>query len=303
MIFRQSPPGYRNVCGPLIEALQTKLNEAGCPAGAVDGRWGKDTVAGLIAWQEKNALAQTGEVNDQTWTRLMGVEVPALFQRVLQLTGDWEGTGYGGANGNFDGQGITWGVVGFTWRNGELQGILKEIKSKYPSRFNEAFGTLREELVGILGKPLPAQMTWARGISIHSGQDILPPWAEAFHKLGDMPEVQVIENSHALHYWDAGQALAQKLSLESDVGLAMCFDIVNQITVTHPMLDEIHAGYMAGMSEPDKMKLIAQVLAEHANPTYFKDVLARKMTFALGYGTVHGDKYNVGCWGIGSGIS
>jgi hypothetical protein len=95
-------------------------------------------------------LPENGIIDDATWTALMATPVPALSRRALQLTGAWEGTGYSGANGNFDGQGITWGVVGFTWKNGELQDLLNEVRAQHPAVFDTAFGSLAGEMKRIL---------------------------------------------------------------------------------------------------------------------------------------------------------
>jgi len=299
MTFKQSPPGFQNVRGPLIQTVQAKLNAAGFNAGAVDGVWGNKTMAALRAWQSANNIQPTGEVNDATWSGLTGNSVPDLSQRALQLTGDWEGTGYGGANGNFDGQGITWGVVGFTWGNGELQRILAEVQSRYPATFAKAFGNLAAQIVNVLGQPLPSQMAWARSISVNGGDKIADPWSGAFKELGNAPEVQAIENQHAQHYWLAGAQFAADFGLTSEMGQALCFDIAVQNTVTDAMISEILAKTGQAMSEPDKIKIIAHIVADHANPKYYDDVLKRKMTFATGQGPVHEALYDISCWGIG----
>lgn len=300
MTFKQSPAGYSNVKGPIVQKIQAQLNLAGHDAGPEDGAWGRSTVNALKAWQEAQGLAPTAVVDDQVWAALVASPVPDLPSRALQLTGVWEGTGYSGANGNFDGQGITWGVVGFTWANGELQGILDEIREQHSAIFSASFGALEEEIVNILGQPRPAQMTWARSISTNGGENIDSAWAAAFKALGDTPEVQSIENAHAQHYWNAGLPFANDFGLQSEAGLALCFDIAVQNRVTDDMIAEIQRRIgNGGMSEPEKMQIVAHVVADYANPTYYNDVLKRKLTFATGQGSVHGDLYDIGCWGIG----
>lgn len=299
MTIKQSPPGFKQVEGPLVEAVQKRLAQAGFDPGAPDGVWGTHTLTALQAWQQANNLPATGEIDDLTWSTLMTIPAPDLSQRALQLTGAWEGTGYGGANGNFDGQGITWGVVGFTWKNGELQDLLKEVQANFPAVFSDAFGSLEQEMVRVLNLPRPAQMTFAQEISIDGGERIEPAWAVAFKRLGSTPEVQAIENAHASHYWVAGLRYATLFGgLTSERGLALCFDIAVQNTVTDAMISEIQ-NQVAGLPELDSMQVIAQVVADHANPTYYNDVLKRKMIFLTGQGPVHGDRYDIGCWGIG----
>jgi hypothetical protein len=141
-------------------------------------------------------------------------------------------------------------------------------------------------------------MTWAQSISSNGRNSIEPQWAAAFRVLGNDAQVQSIENAHAQHYWTAGANFAQQFGLQSDRALALCFDVAVQNTVTHPMIDEIQQ-QIAGADEGDRLQIVAHVVAEHSNPKYFNDVFKRKMTFINGQGTVHGDRYDISCWGIG----
>jgi Putative peptidoglycan binding domain len=299
MTFKQSPTGFRNVRGPIVQKIQRQLNQAGFDAGSVDGVWGNQTISALKAWQLSKELAQTAMVDDQTWDGLMAAPRPDILERSLQLTADWEGTGYGGTNGNFDEQGITWGFLGFTWKNGEVQAILEEIRADHPAIFSVAFGGLAPEMVRILGLQRPDQMKFATEISIQGGQKIRPEWAACFKALGDTLEVQQIENRIAKdRYWQAASNLFGEFGLASERAKALCFDIVVQITVTGQIKAEVHAS-ADGKSENVKMKTLAEVVADHAKDEYRHDVLTRKMTFVDGQGAVHGDKYDIGCWGIG----
>jgi hypothetical protein len=73
-----------------------------------------------------------------------------------------------------------------------------------------------------------------------------------------------------------------------------------QNTVTDGMITEIQQKVAnAGASEHEKMQIVAHVIADHANPRFFNDVLKRKMTFVTGQGKVHGHLYDINCWGIG----
>ena len=54
-----------------------------------------------------------------------------FLSSLLQITADYKGTGFTLANGNFDGAGITWGIVGFTLSNGELSTMLRDVDQQF----------------------------------------------------------------------------------------------------------------------------------------------------------------------------
>ena len=84
MTFKQSPAGYSNVKGPIVQKIQAQLNLSGHNAGPEDGAWGRSTVNALKAWQEAQGLAPTAVVDDQVWTALVASPVPDLPSRALQ---------------------------------------------------------------------------------------------------------------------------------------------------------------------------------------------------------------------------
>ena len=64
---------------------------------------------------------------------------PPIFERCLQVVASFEGTGFTLIEGNFDGAGLTWGIIGFTLRDGELGQVLSDINSRHPDLFSQAF--------------------------------------------------------------------------------------------------------------------------------------------------------------------
>jgi hypothetical protein len=153
-------------------------------------------------------------------------------------------------------------------------------------------------MLQVLGEPLSRQMDFAQRISIGGGAQIASSWREAFHALGAAAEVQAIQNRLARdRYWKTASDLAEEFSLQSDAGLALCFDIAVQNTVTPQMKTEVHR-QADGQPEKARMHALAAVVAAHAKAEYQHDVLARKMTFVEGRGEIHGAKYDLGCWGL-----
>ena len=294
MKFTKPKAGFRAPNGQIIKNIQTKLQMA-----TVDGVFGNDTDKAVRQWQGNNAISVTGAVDDKTWSQLMQSPPPMLMERALQLTAAFEGNGFGLANGNFDGQGLTWGIIGFTWSNNEVQQILAEAHKTYPVAFSDAFGALESKILAVLEMDHSSQMQWAYSVSVGNGERILPDWSTAFATLGAVVGVQAIQLGRVQsRYWSRAATDAATLNVQSEPGQALCFDIaVQNGGLDAGEIQNIQNAQAA--SEPALLKIVAQVVADHARPQYRQDVLTRKMTFATGKGTVHGDQYDISSWGIG----
>src|SRR5262245_50822161 len=95
--------------GHLVKRLQRAL---GFSEPDIDGILGGQTRDGVKAFQKSNGLPETGLVDVDAWGGITGLAVPSVEERALALTADFEGHGFELAQGNFDGAGITWGVIG-----------------------------------------------------------------------------------------------------------------------------------------------------------------------------------------------
>src|ERR1043166_6530186 len=131
--------------------MQQALISAGFLHDKDDGVFCGNTEAAVRSFQQQNQIPANGKVDDQTWQKLLYYPVPDLKQRCLQLTADFEGSGFTKTVGNFDGAGITWGIIGFTLSNGELGAVLNESRTKHPGVFSEAFGNWEAKIVQVLG--------------------------------------------------------------------------------------------------------------------------------------------------------
>jgi hypothetical protein len=273
----------------------------------LDGIYGNDTEVALKDFQRKQGFQPNGKVTDETWSKLTGGRPPALLDRCLQLTGDFEGQGFQKVVGNFDGAGLTWGIIGFTLQHGELQKILTEVRQKQPALFERAFGDLQDELIRVLGQSVSEQLDWADGISIGSEKyRVEQRWEEAFATLGAFPEVQAVQLERVTKYWDMALRDAERFGLEMEMGLSLCFDIAVQNggidfdgeeRLIKAWIDENPGG-----SERDRRVCIADVVAENSRPQYVEDVRQRKRTVATGEGRVHGARYSTQDWGLGENL-
>lgn len=301
--FQRAPSGFRTVQGELVRKFQVVLKDGGFLDDTADGVYGGRTEAALKKFQEQKQLPVTGKVDSQTWQSLMGTSAPDLKQRCLQVTADFEGTGFTKCVGNFDGAGLTWGIIGFTLSNGELGAVLKKIRTSHPVVFSTAFGNLEAKIVEVLGSSHAAQMNFANSISVGPKKmQILPEWAAAFERLGKDEKVQAIQLERTEKYFDIALRDVETFTVENELGLALCFDIAVQNggvdqTEGNRIRNKINQNPPA---TPQALrKIIANVVADNgSNPLFIEDVRKRKLTIATTQGIVHGSKFDIQTWGL-----
>ena len=311
MPSKTTPPSTgsfgRGSFGDLVAVLQTGLAALGHYTRKVDGDFGGGTESAVRSFQMDARKSATGRADPATWLGATGLPWPSLFQRSLQLTSRFEGHGYSLIVGNFDGAGLTWGVVGFTLRHGEIQVLINEIDARAPELLAAAFGqeSAAELVTRIRTQKLDAVMRWADSISVGSkGQLVAEPWRSGFATLGSQPLVQELQRRRAREkYFDTAVATAARLSMSEEQSIALCFDVHVQNGGVK-RADE--ASYLKAMkasrrapSERARRELLARLVADSARPKYRDDVFARKNAIATGEGIVHGQFFDLAQWGFG----
>jgi peptidoglycan hydrolase-like protein with peptidoglycan-binding domain len=288
--------------GDIVRSLQSQLK---FPPAQVDGQYGKMTATAVTGFQTSNALPATGEVDDDTWVKLMPDPIPEVKQRALQLTAAFEGHGFSLAQGNFDGAGITWGIIGFTLQGGELGKIVKQIEADHPGMVEAAFGSsAAAQLFEILDAAWPAQLSFANSISLGALKAVLAePWLSGFRQFGEQPAVQQLQLAIVdTDYFEPALSTASRFNLTTELGVALAFDIhVQNGSVTAAAAQQIEATLAAHPSdrEQDVRVAIANAVANTASNVAFReDVRQRKLTVATGSGQVHGGTYVLRNWGL-----
>lgn len=295
--------------GMIAKRIQTDLQRQGFVAGDpltfADGDFGGKTQMALQALQTARGLPATGAVDDATWQQLTTDPLPSLFERCLQVTAAFEGHGFGLAKGNFDGAGITWGVIGFTLSNGEIQAVLKAAEQQAPGTLARVMGPLAARWQAITAKPLGQQIEWANAMSSGPNKEGLPAeWLHAFARLGDEPGIKRIQMQRAYdRYFVPCAAAAARLNLQSELGVMLAFDVHVQNGGFKPGAVEQAAALPAGTAESVRREKLAAWVAQSARRKYQADVLSRKRTIALGQGVVHGAPYTLASWGLGEEVA
>ena len=302
VLFERAKSGYRAVRGDLVRSIQTRLKATGADPGEVDGIYGRDTEGALKLWQATCGMADSGRLCVASWSKLVEAPLPSMLERCLQLTSDFEGHGYAKVVGNFDGAWLTWGIIGFTLRNGEIQKILAKVRSEHPGLLRDVLGPLEAVLLRVLAGGTDTQEGWANDISVGSNHyRVLPEWEEAFANLGTCPEVRRIQLEGVENYWRLAQRNAAQFGLKSERGLALCFDIAVQnggISQAEERRIRRLFAETPPSSELDRRVVIADVVAEDSKPRFVEDVRLRKRAIAVGEGMVHGARYAIREWGI-----
>lgn len=291
----------RGARGAIIQHIQETLTAAGFDTKGHDGVYGGDTTTAVTAFQKAHGLPETGNVDEATWLELMSGPIPPVLDRCLGLTATFEGHGFTLAQGNFDGAGVTWGIIGFTLKHGELKTILKSAFAEDPDLVRSCFGDQTDELLAILEKPLAEQIAWADSISVPpSKAPLQEPWKSAFAKFGNTALAQRLQLERVRDaYYTPALATAKKFGLKTEVGAALCFDIhVQNGGIKSAAENVVRSKMTADMPESEVRLLIANAVADNALAQWREDVRTRKVAIAKGEGTVHGLKAELPNWGL-----
>jgi len=291
--------------GMIAKRIQLDLLRQGFCVGPADkfadGVYGNDTITALSQLQSVRSLPVTGAVEEATWQQLTTEPLPTLFERCLSITAEFEGHGFGLLQGNFDGAGLTWGVIGFTLSNGEIQKLLAEAEAIVPGTLDRVLGPLAPVWREKTALPLARQVAWADSISSGPDKSRVPPeWKSAFARLGDEPIVKRLQMQRAYDaYFVPAAATARKLRLSSELGVALCFDChvqngksrVQAVTELAPLAGRI--------AEAEMRTRLANRVADLSSPRWREDVRGRKTTLALGEADFRGRHFRLAHWGLG----
>jgi hypothetical protein len=288
--------------GDLIRKLQQRLTARGFDTKGVDGVYGKDTEAAVSAFQQTTNLPVTNGVDEVTWQSVMDAAIPSVRDRSLQLTAAFENHGFTLAQGNFDGAGITWGIIGFTLKHGEITKICSDIFERRPELMRDAFGDNLQELLVKLKAPLEEQLDWADSLSLGASKETLAePWRSAFRRFGEMDEVQRVQLAVAdRDYFQPALATVGKFGLKTELGLSLAFDIhVQNGGVKQSARAQIENEIKQNppSDERDLRIIIANAVADQSTRSR-EDVRSRKLAIATGAGEVHGMVVQLQNWGL-----
>ncbi len=228
-------------------------------------------------------------------------------ERALRITSTFETgrlLGLGGLTGNFDGQGLSFGLLQWNIGTGSLQPLLRELDARAPARFAALFGPDAPRFRAILapGRSRTDQLAFARSIN-DARHRIVEPWRTYFARLAEDPEFRAIQLRQVRGRMNAAERTARALGLVSERGLALMFDNVTQngpawldARGRRALLERRLADHRAVHGEPserERLAIIAGVVADTVKPQYREGVRRRRMTIVNGTGVVHGTRFDL----------
>lgn len=307
-------PTYRiGAKGPEVERIQSQLKIAGFYLGPVDGVFGGGTDAAVRLFQTAKHLAVDGGVGQQTWKVLfpdIPLPAPAILEQSVQfrcmaLTGSFETDQFfpdcfAGLCGDFDGQGISLGVLQWNLGQGSLQPLLQRMNKAHPDLVESIFAQNYPNFKVMLEAPKSAQLEWARSIQNVKHMPI-EPWKGQLKTLGRQQLFQDIQVEFAKRLFKNAIAQCRDFGLSSSRAVALMFDILVQNgSISNQVKAQIKAefgrtdpGRSRDQAEVERLRIIANRRASDAKAEWVEDVRARKLTIANGQGTVHGNFYHL----------
>ncbi len=300
--------------GEQVRQIERRLEELNLYAGPIDGAFGGGVQSGVKAFQRSHGLTPDGIVGPATWAALFPGKQPPdeteltknpLTQRCLALTGTFETSVgapdcYCGLAGNFDKQGISFGVLQWNLGQGTLQQLWSDMIAAHGDIAQTVFQDHLPALVAMLAMPRQQQLQWAQSIQDPRRFAVFEPWKGMFKALGRTPEFQAVQVRHADQLRETAVTMCRNFGLASERALALMFDIcvqngaINRTTAAtiRADFDALPPGDAPGM-EVAKMRIVANRRAEAAAARYVEDVRVRKLTIANGQGTVHNVPYDL----------
>jgi hypothetical protein len=238
--------------------------------------------------------------------------------RALRITTTWEGgrpLRFDSLSGDFDGMGLSFGLLQWNIGSGSLQPLLSEFVAQAPQAVDEIFGSDAASFRQMLERParetreqararIGRQLAFVRRINDPSGRQIAEPWASRFRRLGTHPVFQQIQLRAVRRRMNAAVTQTRALGLRTERGLALIFDVQTQsgpywlrVKGRQPLLDQRRAARAQALGRPlterELLEAIAHVVADTSRERYREDVRRRKMTIVTGRGVVHGSDFDL----------
>jgi RHS repeat-associated protein len=269
-----------------------------------------DTSPSLELWQEKFKHApNTPEKFDHLWINVSSpsakntpqeylkgdalkvkggcISLKEAKEIALKVSGAYEGVNpsYSSLAGNFDGAGMSWGIIQFNFGQNTLGPLLTKMKDKNPSAFKNAFAEEGDynSLTTALNGNTTQQKNWAINMQNNSNDR----WKSIFNNLANIPEFQGLQLEAVKQYDDNAiniiqwmrskyPSLMEKINLSTFVAL---HDLaVQQGTIENAKSNIIASCQQSTPNTQDKfIRIVVKERGATANSLWRADCISRRL--------------------------
>lgn len=244
------------------------------------------------------------------------------FKLALNITGSFEGhEGWRNITNDFDGQGLSLGLLNQTLGTGSLQPLLIKMRNNHLSVMQNIFsGTRLKSLNSMLNaweanksaftfdvaRPLSPldedfdlslkavsreqeSVQWARN-NLYTNGRFHSTWKQEFQNMASTPEYRQLQLNESFSYQKLSRRYMKRIGVNELRAFTFFFDIVvqNGGLYTDDLEDfETYLSARPNASSDERLKKILDLRLRHVRARFRQDVLARKTAFITGQGTVH----------------
>lgn len=234
--------------------------------------------------------------------------------KALEITGGFEGRGFDQVTGDFDGQGISAGILQWCYGQDSLQMKILLPYLKRHGSIDEKFGFPWPGIDSTATMQGERAVSYARAHML-VGAKVKMEWEACWRRFLNDHDTNQIQTEAAADVGSKAEHIARDWGLDSLRSFCFFFDIVTQngsmkeVKREPPNLMKCLA-VCDGPHRPANRTIWRELLLNASNeqlilfdaayeralisrPTFFQDVLARKGTIALGRGVVHGKSWDL----------
>jgi hypothetical protein len=257
------------------------------------------------AYAEPDALdAEVLEAIELTPAELKAVQITSTFETGRR-------GGFYGLSGNFDGQGLSFGLVNWTIGTGSLQPLLRDFAVQEPDRWATVFGPHAVRFLALITPKDKAgqaaqlrfaidEMNVSRLVDGRRKWSVKEPWVTYFKRLSEDPAFQRIQVRYVRDLLDRARSFCEYFGLKSERAFAFMFDAVSshgkwwltkkfkngvqkRRELLRSRLTSLEATHGKGsVPERELLLAIADVLADTSGSRWSDKVRERKRWFVTG---------------------
>jgi uncharacterized protein YvpB len=253
------------------------------------------------------ALQLPAQIDDEFSLTILNTNrqnLQGYIQAAVELVGNYETGGklYRAVTGNFDGQGLSYGVFQWNIGQGSLQPILRDMIAEGNADLRVIFGNQYASLVALSQAPTgQAGVSVLRNHGVLNGSSIVPSWIVLLERLGATPKMKELQIRYANRIVKKALEEMELLGFTQVRSLLVLIQNAVQcgFTYSSSASDKESAAYREWLktnnlrTEKEKLTKLSELIISAVNPQWASDVRSRIFTIINGTGKVHGIRYDV----------